>query len=97
METNSEQVIMKLMGETFFPLIRPRTDILSIGIAENKPYFINEEVVGRSGFVITSSFQRARWYDGTVFTWIERSVKGGRGEGNSGLKFDVLADKEPEL
>lgn len=78
-------------------VIRPRTDILSIGIAENKPYFINEEVVGRSGFVITSSFQRARWYDGTVFTWIGRSVKGGRGEGNSGLKFDVLADKEPEI
>ena len=54
-------------------------------------------MVGRSGFVITSSFQRARWYDGTVFTWMGRSVKGGRGEGNSGLKFDVLADKESDV
>lgn len=78
-------------------VIRPRTDILSIGIAENQPYFINEEIVGRSGFVITSNFQRARWYDGKVFTWLGRTVKGGRGEGNSGLKFDILADKESDL
>lgn len=78
-------------------VIRPRTDILSIGISENKPYFINEEVVSRSGFVVTSNYQRSRWYDGSVFTWIGRSVKGGRGEGNSGLKFDVLEDKESDL
>jgi len=78
-------------------VIRPRTDILSIGIDENKPYFINEEIVGRSGFVVTSNFQRARWYDGKVFTWLGRTVKGGRGEGNSGLKFDILADKESDL
>lgn len=78
-------------------VIRPRTDILSIGVAENEPYFINEEIVGRSGFVITSNFQRARWYDGKVFTWLGRTVKGGRGEGNSGLKFDILADKESDL
>lgn len=77
-------------------VIRPRTEILSIGVAENKPYFINEEIVGRSGFVISSNFQRARWYDGKVYTWIGRTVKGGRGEGNSGLKFDILADKEPD-
>lgn len=77
-------------------VIRPRTEVLSIGVAENKPYFINEEIVGRSGFVISSNFQRARWYDGKVFTWIGRTVKGGRGEGNSGLKFDILADKEPD-
>ncbi|MBA5793515.1 hypothetical protein H1R17_09565 [Flavobacterium sp. xlx-214] len=78
-------------------VIRPRTDILSIGVTENQPYFINEEIVGRSGFVITSNFQRARWYDGKVFTWLGRTVKGGRGEGNSGLKFDILADKESDL
>lgn len=77
-------------------VIRPRTEILSIGVTENKPYFINEEIVGRSGFVISSNFQRARWYDGKVYTWIGRTVKGGRGEGNSGLKFDILADKEPD-
>lgn len=78
-------------------VIRPRTDILSIGVAENQPYFINEEIVGRSGFIVTSGFQRARWYDGKVFTWLGRTVKEGRGEGNSGLKFDILADKESDL
>lgn len=78
-------------------VIRPRTDLLSIGIPENQPYFIHEEVVGRSGFVVTSHFQRARWYDGKVFTWLGRTVREGRGEGNSGLKFDTLVDKEPDL
>ncbi|MDR2222412.1 MAG: hypothetical protein LBE34_06700 [Flavobacteriaceae bacterium] len=78
-------------------VVRPRTDILSIGIKDNKPYFINEEIVGRSGFIVSSSYQRARWYDGSVFTWVGRSVKGGRGEGNSGLKFDMLADKESDF
>lgn len=78
-------------------VIRPRTDILSIGIPENQPYFIHEEVVGRSGFVVSSHFQRARWYDGKVFTWLGRTVREGRGEGNSGLKFDTLVDKESDL
>lgn len=90
--------MLRYMDDNFTnEVIRPRTDILSIGISENKPYFINEEVVSRSGFVVTSNYQRSRWYDGSVFTWLGRKVKGGRGEGNSGLKFDVLEDKESDL
>lgn len=80
---------------TFDP-IRPRTDILSIGINENQPYFINEEEVSRSGFIISANYQRTRWYDGRTFTWMGRKVQSGKGEGNSGLKFDILADKDPD-
>ncbi|WP_118976927.1 hypothetical protein [Taibaiella koreensis] len=77
-------------------IIRPRTDILSVGIAEGKSYLIHEEVLGRQGFVVSTNFQRTRWYDGATFTWTGRKVLAGKGEGNSGLKFDILADKEPD-
>ena len=77
-------------------IIRPRTDILSVGISENKPYLINEEEFSRSGFVISANYQRSRWYNGSTFTWIGRKVLSGKGEGNSGLKFDILSDKDPD-
>lgn len=69
-------------------------DEFTLEIAE--PYFINEEEAGRSGSVISTNFQRTRWYDGTTFTWLGRKVQSGRGEGNSGLKFDILLDKEKD-
>lgn len=78
--------------------IRPRTSILSVGLEDSnnsRPYFINEEEVSRSGFVVSTHFQRARWYDGKTYTWLGRKVLSGRGEGNSGLKFDILVDKDP--
>jgi hypothetical protein len=77
-------------------LIRPRTDILSVGISNDDPYFINEEVVSRSGMVVSTNFQRVRWYDGKTFTWLGRKVSAGNGGGNSGLKFDILQDKESD-
>lgn len=80
-------------------LIRPRTSILSVGLEDSnnpQPYFINEEEVSRSGFVVSTHFQRARWYDGRTYTWLGRKVLSGRGEGNSGLKFDILVDKDPD-
>lgn len=79
--------------------IRPRTSILGIGLEDSnnpQPYFINEEEVSRSGFVVSTHFQRARWYDGKTYTWLGRKVLSGRGEGNSGLKFDILVDKDPD-
>ncbi len=84
-------------GDYTNEIIRPRTDILSIGIADNKPYFIYEEEVSRSGFIVSENFQRTRWYDGRTYTWRGRKIESGKGEGNSGLKFDILADKEADL
>ncbi|MDQ3110247.1 MAG: hypothetical protein M3R17_10160 [Bacteroidota bacterium] len=78
-------------------LVRPRTSVLSFGIAEvpanSVPYFINEEEISRSGLIITTSFQRTRWYDGRIVTWKGYSKQIGRGEGSSGLKYDLLTQK----
>ena len=54
------------------------------------PYFIAEEEVPRAGRIVTRSFQRARWTNGSTFLWIGRSSPVGRGEGSSGLVFDQI-------
>lgn len=49
-----------------------------------------EEEVPRAGARITRAYQFARWIDGTTHTWIGRRKGTGRGEGFSGLRFDIL-------
>ena len=51
---------------------------------------LNEEEVPREGAIITRSYQYARWTDGSTYLWIGRRKRTGRGEGSSGLRFDVI-------
>ena len=46
----------------------------------------------RAGIKVAAYFQRARWYDGAIATWYGRRKSPGRGEGGSGLRFDILED-----
>lgn len=75
--------------------IRPRTQLLSPGLSGItwNPYYIFEEEVPRSGAVVSTSWQRARWNNGKVVLWLGNRKLNGRGEGNSGLKFDYLTGK----
>jgi hypothetical protein len=59
---------------------------------QSAAYFLHEEEVPRAGVQVEASFQRARWYDGAVVGWYGRRKTSGRGEGGSGLRFDVLED-----
>ena len=79
-------------------LVRPRTDLLSYGL-NNGPvigYKINEEEVSRAGTKIETTFQRTRWFNGKTIMWVGRNRTSGKGQGNSGLAFDQIADREPE-
>ena len=58
------------------------------------PYYVHEEEVPRAGATVTRKFQRTRWYNGRIYTWIGRQKRTGRGEGNSGLKFDQIESVE---
>ncbi|HMC14506.1 MAG TPA: hypothetical protein VKI18_02670 [Albitalea sp.] len=49
-----------------------------------------EEEVPRDGIELERSFNYARDVQGRALLWIGRSKKTGRGEGHSGLKFDVI-------
>lgn len=74
--------------------IEPRTSLLREGLNEGDPYFIHEEEIPRAGIKIQKTFQRTRWYNGEVFTWVGFRKQVGRGEGRSGLAFDQIIPKE---
>lgn len=52
--------------------------------------FLREEEVPREGVRVIRSFQYARWTNGQSYLWMGRCKNIGRGEGASGLQFDVL-------
>jgi hypothetical protein len=55
-----------------------------------QPYFVFEEEVPRAGTRLVQAFERTRWTDGRVYTWLRVRRQTGRGEGSSGLGFDKL-------
>ncbi|MBM3342482.1 MAG: hypothetical protein FJY56_10295 [Betaproteobacteria bacterium] len=52
---------------------------------------LEEEEVPREGIVLQRRFNYARDAQGRALLWIGRSKTTGRGEGNSGLRFDVIS------
>ncbi len=76
--------------EPTFTRVRPRTSLLREGLDQNRPYRIHEEEVPRAGAHVFQSFQRSRWTNGRVFTWVGAAKRLGRGEGHSGLAFDGI-------
>ena len=75
--------------------VKPLTALLREGLEGQpvQPYFIHEEEVPRAGVVVSQSFQRTRWLNGRILTWLGVSKQTGRGEGNSNLRFDSLRQK----
>jgi hypothetical protein len=55
-------------------------------------YFINEEEVPYSGAIVKRTFQRTRWLNGKTYLWLGRRKETGRGQGSSGLRFDIIED-----
>jgi hypothetical protein len=51
---------------------------------------LREEEVPRSGARVSRAYQLSRWIDGSTFLWLGRRKTTGRGEGSSGLRFDVV-------
>jgi hypothetical protein len=54
------------------------------------PLRLYEEEVPREGAHVTRAFQYTRGTDGRTYLWLGRRKGAGRGEGSSGLRFDVL-------
>ena len=78
-------------------VIEPRGKILRVrldAVEGDRTYFVHEEEVPRAGVIVMRTFQRARWFDGKVFTWIGRRKETGRGDGASGLVFDQILPVE---
>lgn len=60
----------------------------------NRELLLYEEEVPREGARVTRTYQYARWIDGSTHLWIGRHKEPGRGEGSSGLQFDVAEKRE---
>jgi len=77
--------------------VRPRTALLREGLDNPAPasYFVNEEEVPQAGTTLTVAYHRTRWRGGRVVVWLGARRGTGRGDGSSGLAFDLLADTEP--
>ncbi|HET9020949.1 MAG TPA: hypothetical protein VFN34_03615 [Ornithinibacter sp.] len=69
-------------------LTAPRSSILR----ELRGQRVPEEEVGSTGVTVRRRWSLARSADGGRHTWVSRSVSTGRGEGSSGLAFDVALD-----
>jgi len=76
--------------------VRPRTSVLRQGFDAGQQYFVNEEEVPRTGTRVTVAYNRTRWRDGRVAVWLSAHRGTGRGEGSSGLAFDILVDTPTE-
>jgi hypothetical protein len=56
----------------------------------DEPLWVYEEEVPRAGISVERVWKYARWHDGRSFLWKARRKRIGRGEGSSGLRFDVI-------
>lgn len=70
--------------------LKPQPALSQILKPSAGPLDIFEEEIPREGVRVTRSFQYARWFDGSPLLWIGRRKTVGRGEGSSGLRFDVV-------
>lgn len=70
--------------------VEARGRILNPAEAAGAGLAIFEEEIPREGARVTRAYQLARWQDGSTHLWLGRRKAVGRGEGSSGLAFDVL-------
>jgi hypothetical protein len=56
---------------------------------------LHDEELPRAGLEVRRSYQLARWLGGSTHLWSGRRAGFGRGEGSSGLRFDIL--EEPDV
>lgn len=73
--------------------IKPRAIVLE----PEHPFFLADRVVPRSGVQVERYFRRTRSSDGTTFLWLARKSGVGRGEGWSGLRFDLVQDMKKSV
>lgn len=76
--------------------VTPRGMLLRHGLDQQKPkpYFVREGEVPKAGAMVSRSYQRTRWWDGRIYTWLGRRKRIGRGEASSALEFDQIELKD---
>lgn len=73
------------------PLVPARGVVLTPG----ELFVVRDQAVARAGVRVDRYIRRARWIDGSTYCWMARKTRSGKGQGSSGLAFDVLATVPP--
>jgi len=68
------------------PLIPARGAVLTPG----QMFVVRDQAVPRAGIQVNRYMRRARWLNGATYCWMARRSRAGKGQGSSGLAFDVL-------
>ncbi|WP_050024144.1 hypothetical protein [Verrucomicrobium sp. BvORR034] len=84
---------MLTQGENPQP-IRPTGRILQPSSIGSEAYRIREEEVPREGLQVSRVMCRCRGSDGSTHLWVARRRQIGRGEGSSGLRYDLAVQEE---
>jgi hypothetical protein len=74
-------------------LARPSALGRFLGAQELGTIALNEEELPRNGLKLTRRWKYVRWVDGSTHLWIGRERTPGRGEGSSGLQFDLIVPR----
>ena len=64
-------------------------DVRGRVLEPGRDLLLHDEEVPREGARVSRAYQYARWIDGSTHLWVGRRKQPGRGEGSSGLQFDV--------
>jgi hypothetical protein len=59
-------------------------------LTPNQRLILEDEEIPRVGAQVSRSFQYTRWTNGASLLWMGRRKRPGRGEGSSGLRFDII-------
>lgn len=73
--------------------IDPRSYLLTTA---GRGHRLHEETVSRAARRVRLIVQRARWIDGSTHVWIGRDSGPGGGEGSSGLRFDLIEERQAQ-
>jgi hypothetical protein len=68
----------------------PLTPARGVVLTPGQMFVVRDQAVPRAGVQVNRYMRRARWLNGATYCWMARRSRAGKGQGSSGLEFDVL-------
>lgn len=87
--------LKRKLGGQIIGEVEPQTNLLATKDSQGQyqPLFLEESEIPKKGVTVKTTWQRCRWYDGKIVLWQGRRKNMGKGEGESGFRFDVVHRK----
>lgn len=89
----SDGSLMLRRGGMFDPAstsVPPLIPARGVVLTPDRMFVVRDQAIPRAGTQVHRYMRRTRWIDGSVHCWMARRTIAGRGQGSSGLAFDIL-------